>query len=346
VFRIREATPEDHDALSRLEAQSPQGSGITIVADRDDYLYRANLHEEGKTLIAEEDGNLIGVMAYAIKDVFVSGERERVAYFYDLRAEASYRRSMRRGVYRLWRTTLEGMEGGGASIVYGHVKADNRDALSVFTKLGFERLSSFDVLSLPSLRGQPPNLDPHLHEPHDEIERIRSFVGPRNLTPYDFHAPYIRGIELGYLRGIFRIEEGDSWAQLSAWNVSRVCRGRVLRMPRSLRVLAHLLNPLSAVLPVPRIPRVGEPVTYLQLFDPLVRGEGGSRLLRELLQQLRRLAYSEGLGVLALFVYDDIAEDRLPTFFPQHVLRYDTMAWSPRGVELPKEPLYLDVRDV
>ena len=346
MFRIREATREDNDALLQHEAQSPQGTGISIVIDRDDYFYRSQMHENSRVLIAEEDEKLVGVMAYAIKDILIEGEKEKAAYFYDLRGEASYRRSMKRGLLRLWRTALEGMEEAGASFIYGHVKADNHDSMSISTKVGANPISSFDILALPSLRGPAPDLDPHLDTLDEEVELISSFVGARNLKPCDFHAPYTRGAELGYLRGIFRIEQGNSMAQLSAWDLSSIYKGRVLRMPLSLRALGLVLNPLSMILPVPRLFRLGEQITYLQLFDPICHGPKGMKLLKDLIQQLRRVAYADGITILTLFVYTDDPIAGLPRFFPQEVLHYNTMAIPLGKTELPKRPFYLDIRDI
>lgn len=346
MFRIREATREDNDALLHLESQSPQGTGISIIIDRDDYFYRSQLHDHSRVLIAEEHDKLVGIMAYAIKDIFIEGQPKRAAYFYDLRGEATYRRSMKRGLFRLWRTALEGMEEAGASFIYGHVKADNHDSMNVATKVGARPISSFDILALPSLRGPAPDLDPHLDTLDEEVKRISSIVGMRNLKPCDFDTPYIRGAELGYLKGIFRIEKGDSMAQLSAWDLSSIYRSRVLRMPLSLRVLAGVFNPLSTIMPVPRLFRIGEQITYLQLFDPICRGPKGIKLLKDLIQQLRRLAYSDGITILTLFVYTDDPIARLPRFFPQEVLHYNTMMRPLCTAELPERPFYLDIRDI
>ena len=135
-------------------------------------------------------------------------------------------------------------------------------------------------------------------------------------------------------------------AQVSAWDLTNIYRGRVLRMPLSLRMLAGVLNPLSTILPVPRIPRAGDQVKYLQLFDPVCRGKKGIKLLRDLIQQLQRVAYSDGIDILTLFVYADDPLARLPRFFPEKVLHYNTMARLLCGTELPKPPLYLDIRDI
>jgi len=347
MFRIREATSADNAALLRLEGQSPQGTGIAIIIDRDDYFYRSRLHDHSKVLIAEEDDQLVGIMAFAIKDVLLGGNPERVAYFYDLRGEASYRRSMKRGLFRLWKACLAEMEREGAAFTYGHVKSDNKDSMRIATKMDAQIGATFDILSLPSLPGRVVDLDDHLSDLGGEIERLKTHVGNRSLRPEDFGAAYRRGAELGYLRGIFRIEKGDSFAQVSAWDLSKIYRGRVLRMPATLVALSVVLNPLATFLPVPRIPRVGEQLAYMQLFDPVCCGPRGVALLKTLIQQLRRKALADGIDILTLFVYqDDPLVPRLPQFYPQRVLRYHTMVRPCGSDELPKRPLYLDIRDI
>ncbi|MBU1049369.1 GNAT family N-acetyltransferase [Candidatus Bipolaricaulota bacterium] len=346
MFQIREATREDNDSLLQLESQSPQGTGISIIIDRDDYFYRSSLHDNSRVLIAEEHGKLVGIMAYAIKDVLVDGKQVKAAYFYDLRGEATYRRSMKKGLFRLWRSAVEGMETAGASFIYGHVKVDNTDSMNVSTKMGARPIADFDILSLPSLRGPVPTLDPHLDSLTEETQRIGELVGNRNLRSCDFPDAYVRGAELGYLRGIYRIEQGGSMAQLSAWDLSSIYRGRVLRMPLSLRALANVLNPISTILPVPRIPRVGEQMKYLQLFDPICRGKDGLKLLKTLIQQMRRLAYNDGLDIITLFKYCDDSLAGLPKFFPEQILHYSTMALPLTGGTVPQKPFYLDIRDI
>ena len=49
----------------------------------------------------------------SVKEALLDGGIERVAYFYDLRGEASYRRSMKRGLFRLWKAVVEEIEEGG-----------------------------------------------------------------------------------------------------------------------------------------------------------------------------------------------------------------------------------------
>jgi hypothetical protein len=346
MFRIREATAEDNAPLLRLESQSPQGTGISILIDREDYFYRSRLHERSKVLIAEEKGKLVGVMAFAIKDALLEGEVENVAYFYDLRGEASYRRSMKRGLLRLWKAVVEEIEGAGAQFIYGHVKADNYESLSVTTKMGAQEVASFDILSLPSLRGRAFELNPHLDNLEKEVARIQEFVGNRCMRPPDLLVPYRRGAELGYLKGIFRLASGSSFAQVSAWDLSSIYRGRVLHMPLGLKALGWGLNPLARIFPLPRVPVEGERISYMQLFDPVCRGPMSHALLKRLIQQIRRDAYQRGIDILTFFVYRDDPLATVPTFFPEKVLHYHTMVRPLSSARMPDPPLYLDIRDI
>ncbi len=346
MFSIREATPNDNDALLHLEAESPQGTGISILIDRDDYFYRSRMHDQARILVATEDGRIVGIMAYALKNVLLDGVKDCAVYFYDLRGEATYRRSMKRGLLRLWQAVHEEVKASGAAFLYGHVKCDNYDSLNVVTRLGAQEAASFDILTLPSLRGRAVPLDSHLDALGEEVARVERAVGQRSLKPTHFGAAYERGAELGYLKGIYRMEREGSSAQLSAWDLSRIYRGRVLRMPLSLRSLGWFLNPLAAVLPVPRVPTVGERIAYLQLFDPVCEGPRGHSLLKELVSQVRRNAYADGIDILTLFLYRNDPLARLPKFFPQTVLHYHTMVFPLRQGGLPSKPLYLDIRDI
>jgi len=346
MFRIREATAADNDALLYLEAQSPQGSGISIVIDREDYFYRSRLHDRCKVMIAEESDKIVGIMAYSIKEVVVDGQEDLAAYFYDLRGEATYRRSMKRGLFRLWKTVREEMADAGAAFIYGHVKADNHESMNVATKVGGRAVASFNILALPALRGPVPVLNSHLDNLEEEVARMAGRVAPRSLRPRRLEDSYLRGAQLGYLHGIYRLKTGDSLAQVSAWDLSKIYVGRVLRMPLHLTVLRTVLNPLSRGFPVPRVPKVGEGITYLQLFDPVCEGPQGPRLLKQLIQSLRRVAYAQGITIVALFAYRDDPLITWPQFFPEEVLHYHTMCVPLCKDALPTPPLYLDIRDI
>ena len=344
MFRIREATKEDNEALLRLEAESPQGTGIRILIDREDYFYRSAFFDTGKILLAEEDENLVGIMAYAIKEVYIAGEVKRVAYLYDFRGEASYRRSMKRGLYRLWKTLESEVNDSGAAFIYGNVKADNSDSSRIYEKSQAQVVGHCGILVLPSLPARPgTNSLPEIPLT-DAVNAVETFSGKRDLQPLRLLNVYEQGRELNYLKGSYRLEKDGSFAQLSVWDLSRIYRGLVLHLPRELDLLRIVLNPLSRVFSLPRVPRLGERLSYWHLFDPIYGGKNGEKLLKTLIHRLRCAAYLEGIDLVNLIFPLGDPRLTLPRIFPGRVLHY-SITVKPLGEDLPCEPLYFDIRD-
>ena len=93
---IRTATEADNPALRELERSCPQGARLRLHSERDDYFLRSRLYGNDHTLVAEDrgQGRLIGVMAAALKDVYIAGAVRSAAFFYDLRVHPDYRRSL------------------------------------------------------------------------------------------------------------------------------------------------------------------------------------------------------------------------------------------------------------
>ncbi len=94
VHRIREATPNDNDALLELERNSPLDLGDTILSFEraPNYFAHQEMQEHGRVLVAEEDGRLVGVVAGAWHDVVISGQRHRLLYVHQGRVLPEYRR--------------------------------------------------------------------------------------------------------------------------------------------------------------------------------------------------------------------------------------------------------------
>src|SRR3972149_6926747 len=93
---IRAATEADNPALRELERSCPQGARLKLYSERDDYFLRSRLYGHDHTLVAEDrgQGRLIGVLAAALKEVYLAGAVRPAAFFYDLRVHPEYRRSL------------------------------------------------------------------------------------------------------------------------------------------------------------------------------------------------------------------------------------------------------------
>src|SRR3990170_3950686 len=91
---VREAHPEDNDALIALELESPLHLGqTTLTFDRSpDFFRRHHLQAEHRIVVGEMDGGLVGVTAAAVHDVAIQGKTHRLAYIHHGRVHPSVRR--------------------------------------------------------------------------------------------------------------------------------------------------------------------------------------------------------------------------------------------------------------
>jgi len=177
------------------------------------------------------------------------------------------------------------------------------------------------------------------------VAEVEARAGKRDLQPTRLHNLYTRGERLGFLKGVYRVEERGSFAQISVWDLSKVYRGTALHIPAGLCLTPERLAPLIRVLPLPRIPRVGETLSYWHLFDPIALGAKGSPLLFRLVRELRHLAAGQGIDIVNLAAYLDPLDVPFPQVFPSVLLTYHTFV---KRIDpyLPNGPLYLDVRDI
>ena len=208
---------------------------------------------------------------------------------------------------------------------------------------GGQVVGGFNVHLLPTRPG--PVRFRHLSEWQTAVDRVCEAVPERDLYPADVAEAYTRGAELGYLRGVFAHRTGRGYAQTSVWDCSQVHRKRVLAVPRLWGALARGLNPLSRLVPVPRVPVPGQTLALGHVFDVLVEGAGGPRQLGGILADLRNRAHGGGADLLAVFLSWGDPLVQLPRILLQKTLRYHTLA-LPLAGPLPVPPLYLNIREL
>ncbi|MGH7371396.1 MAG: GNAT family N-acetyltransferase [Candidatus Methylomirabilales bacterium] len=121
---IRDARPQDNEALIELDRQCVMGGTIQLVFDRSpDFFARSRAYESFRMCVAEQEGTLIGVGGVTVKSLRVNGIRHRWAYFYDLRVHPSHRR---RGIAGLIANALvDGIRDAGITSAYSLVIEGN-----------------------------------------------------------------------------------------------------------------------------------------------------------------------------------------------------------------------------
>ncbi len=94
MHTIREATQDDNDALIDLERRSPLDLGDALLTfDRSpNFFAHQRLEEHGRVLVAEDEGQLVGIVASAWHDVLIEGQQRRLIYIHQGRVLPQYRR--------------------------------------------------------------------------------------------------------------------------------------------------------------------------------------------------------------------------------------------------------------
>ncbi len=307
---LREARPDDNAALLGLERKSPQGTQLKMHSERRDYLYRARLFGNHRTIVAVDDGKVFGVLGATMKTVRLAGEDARAAMFYDLRLDPDYRTNLLgRHMLRNWLEMEKWAQGEGARIIYGMVKADNTPMLIIQQhKDGYRLAGRMVVLSRAvyrrfRIREQPEQVDLTVHN-REMGQAVAAEYGDLALFPSDLRTTYLsEPMRDAGLFSCYRLEgrnaDGESSsASVGLYRVSREIWTRVVELPWYYRAARPAIEAIRPVVALPKIPREGDQVLYYHLFNHLAHGPEGMKLWSEIVRYLNNIALDEGATLM------------------------------------------------
>jgi len=260
---IREATDADRPSLSTLLAGSPQAGRMVLTQDRTpDVFARRRPYDARVTLVhADAAGDIVATATCATKSVLVSRTAVTAGYVFDL---AVVPRARRHGLAGKLLARLEDWaRGRGAALLYAHVMDGNTPSLGTFGAAGYHVARTLVSRTYPLLRGVGSL--PSAARPLDDWDAAARLLGT-SLADYDL----VRSLDGNALRALWSSLQGwnpdDVWstgsALLGLWDYSPVARAVPVSISRPLRVLSALATSARGILPVPRLPRLGEPIRY------------------------------------------------------------------------------------
>lgn len=136
-MEIREAIPDDNDALKRLQAKCPQGTDLIVsVVNTPDFFARAKAYESYKVYAACEGETIIASSACALRNALVGGKLSRVGYSFQTFVHPNHREK------NLAKSLLQNMEDylklNGAVLVYGLIMEKNLPSIKLVQSLDFK----------------------------------------------------------------------------------------------------------------------------------------------------------------------------------------------------------------
>lgn len=325
-MRIRFYRPEDDPALMALERLCPRGLPEPFVHYRRRFIDRAAIFSDHQLLVAETQGQIVGVVAITVKRTHIGGRPVSVGYVFDVRTDPAFRR---RGIGQALVEAVEDyLIDRDCDGVYGHIEASNIASLRLFAKLGYERLRQLIMLfyqPYPALEipeWMPRHTDNHVCE-QDMIQAVHS--------SRDLYVPDVARCvkDFGFERWSMDLDD-SRFAGISLFDQSYVFQQWPAHLPFPSEEEMRALGNRS-----------------LRLFDET--GIHNAPLLRAIFDTLRDIAVTGNVSKLTLLL-DRM--DRVPTFFFAEAYKQMDywMVFKPLNPDWIPEwqdtPIYVDSREL
>jgi hypothetical protein len=186
---IREATPSDNDALIEMERRAPLDLGDRLITfDRSpNFFAHQEMEEHGRVVVAEDEGQLVGIVAGAWHDVLIEGRRRRLLYIHQGRVLPEYRRH--HVATQLVIQNLVLAEGANFDAPYWLISPDNSTSLAFNRQAGVEswpvdgRIDGFEVAARSKAGSSVGRVGP------DDLPRVLELIN-RTHTGHEMFMPY------------------------------------------------------------------------------------------------------------------------------------------------------------
>jgi hypothetical protein len=316
-----ELATRGHDAdVRRLLRDNPMPGLISLTFEREpDFFFGAAIEGDvHQTLVGcTSSGRVVGLASRSIRDAFLDGRVSRLGYLSQVRIDPAYRgRSLLAGG---WAKIRELHDSDPAEAYITTIIADNAVARRVLekdrpTKPSYRPWGELHTLALVPRRR---SLRSWLPWPR-EIRRGSPEMLPdivdclrRNYERYQFAPHWTAEViaDPSRCRGLsaenfwVALDGGRVTGCVAVWDQQGFKQSVVRGYGRALRYSRPLVNALSRVASLPRLPAVGQPIPHAYLSHVAVDGDDG-RVLVSLVDRALHAAREQKLAYLALGLMD------------------------------------------
>jgi GNAT superfamily N-acetyltransferase/Tat protein secretion system quality control protein TatD with DNase activity len=300
---VREAAEDDNDALNELQKKCPMGTNLVLGVDSSpDYFARSKPFKDWHVLVAVENGTIVGSAAYAISDTYVEGKQLKTAYEYGFIVDPLHRR---KGIGEKLQGHIEhaALEKG-VNLLHLGIIEDNFPSISLFSKMGFEKVKDCTTFSLIPYKRQRTVGEANIRSMDEaDVDDVINLINEM-YRDYNFFAPFQPEDFLEYLRRMPHFDfhnilvlqgNGNLEACLGYWDYSKVRRYIVEKMNRTLRIQTYLMKLIGLFAKMPRMPRLGEPILSYNLTTMACRN---SESMAELIKFLVNIALENKVNLI------------------------------------------------
>ncbi len=310
-LRFVRATPDDDAAIRRLLRDHPMSGSISLSFEREpSYFAGANIAGAADdTILADENGLLLCMGRCTIRDAYLDGACQRVAYLGELRldATAANRIAILRGGYRFFRELHAATP---ADFTFTSIAADNDRALRLLERglpglPTYSFLADYVTLVIPVPRRPAPTAlttaPATRADLSDLITLFNSHGARHSLAPVWTASNLLALSAHGLSLDQFQLAHNGSRlvGATAIWD-QRSFRQTVIRgYEPALASTRPLLNLSARLFGTPRLPAVGSTLAHACL-SPLALASGHETLLPDLIAATLPAARDRDLEFLTL----------------------------------------------
>jgi len=316
TIKIREARPQDNQALLELQLKCPQGTALILQLDRaPDFFSRSQPYENRWVYVAEEDERIVGSIECALREVNVNGSRCKAFYAFGIMVDPEQRR---KGIASMLQAEVERIaEMEGADLMYVFIVEENTPSIRMAEKMGFQHWKNLKQNLIMVYKEIPPNDTGNIrHLEGGDVGKVVELLNEMYME-HDFYLPYteetfIEHVERMPHYGMENIyvyeEEGEIKACLGYWEFYKVMTPTVLQYSLSLRLQMLMVKLLSLVMSAPKIPRKGEE-SKTSILTPLAYRD--KRHMRELVKHVNNIALKNGVHFINIVAEEGSPQEEL-----------------------------------
>jgi len=272
-MHIREALLEDNNELQELQAKCPQGTTLIVsTVNTPDFFARVKAYESYKVIVACEEGRIVGSHAWAIRDVFLDGQLNRIGYSFQTFISPNHRKK------GLAKHLLQYMEDqliqNGAILVYGLILEGNLPSMKLVESLGFQlhRTLVMPALAVYKEMKVPSNGKIRLMV-REDLDAAAKLLN-ETWQGYDLYKPTsAEGLARfitrtpGYSFDNFLVLEsqGEILSCLGFWDWRQIMKITVIERSLKMRTIGLLLDFFRNFRPMPRGIRGGDTLKQMML---------------------------------------------------------------------------------
>ena len=361
AVRVRDASPEDNDALRAIAASCPMEGDISVSVTREPDFFQLNRleGERWRVGVAEVDGRVVGCVMAAERLAYVHGDLRRTLYAGDLKVSPAVRGRGVADALSVWaREALANMAGADAPILMTILRGNRAMESRTKGRGGmprFRRFATIRVFAIPLL---VPRTFAHAQlqiaaagaaDVGEMVALWKRIAPTRQFAPEltrDGFANWFAmapGLELSDYR-LARDRSGRLVGFLAWWDQARFKQLRVLRYSPRLRIARAVVNRVASVTGGVPLPEVGQVLRYRTAVHVCSERPAVLRaLLRAGHRELRQARYA--FATIGLDVRDPLC-NALDGFFAQptnvnaHVC---TAGGDYEGPSLADRPLHYEI---